>query len=165
MTAEPTVAAGMVVTLEYVLKNDAGEILDQSEPGHPLDYLHGAENIVPGLERKMTGTTVGQALEVKVAPGDGYGERMGNGPVEVSRSAFPDDAEVEVGDQFVAAAPDGEMTPLWIVEVRDDAVMVDPNHPLAGMTLHFSVKVLAIREATEEEQAHGHPHGPGGHHH
>ncbi len=158
------VAAGKVVTLEYTLKDAEGKLLDQSGPGEPLDYLHGAHNIVPGLERKVQSRAVGDELDVVVDPIDGYGERQGE-PQPVPRDAFPPDADLEEGTHFVAESEDGQMVPLWVVGVKDDEVIVDPNHPLAGMTLHFHVKVLAIRDATEEEKAHGHVHGPQGHAH
>jgi FKBP-type peptidyl-prolyl cis-trans isomerase SlyD len=159
-----TVVDGKVVSLEYVLRDDEGEVLDQSEPGDPLLYLHGAENIVPGLERALTGRRVGDALDVVVEPESAYGPREG-GLVEVSRDAFPADAELEVGQEIAAELDDGTEIPYWIIEVHDDRIVVDPNHPLAGVTLHFAVKVVDIRDASKDELDHGHPHGPDGHHH
>jgi len=126
------------------------------------NYLHGAENIVPGLERKIQGCAVGQKLDVVLEPAEAYGERNGS-PLAVPKDAFPDDTDLAVGMHVVAQNPDGSMIPLWILEVGEDRVVVDPNHPLAGVTLHFSVEVKDIRDATKEEIEHGHPHGADGH--
>ncbi len=158
------IAAGMVVSLQYTLKNDAGDVLDRSEGG-PLLYLHGAENIVPGLERKLTGRKVGDQLDVVVEPADGYGSRDPRGVQDVPRGAFPPDAPLEVGASFVAETPDGHPMQLWVTKLDDEMVRCDANHPLAGERLHFSVEITAVRDATDEEKAHGHPHGPGGAHH
>ena len=163
MSDTSTVNDGLVVSIEYTLKNGEGAILDKSE-GNPLLYLHGHDNIVPGLESELAGKSVGDKLDVEVPPKLGYGERVGPGPQAIARSSFPADAPLAPGINFLIETEQGHM-PLWIVEVKDDAVMVDGNHPLAGVTLHFAVEIVAIRDASEEELAHGHPHGPGGHHH
>ncbi len=167
MTAPaPTVIAdGTVVTIHYTLASPDGDVIDSSDGVEPMDYLHGAENIVPGLEKQLTGKAVGDSIEAVVPPAEGYGDREGPEPQKVPLSEFPDDTELAEGLQIVAQAEDEEPFPLWVAEMGDDFVMLDHNHPLAGVTLHFSVKVEAIRAATEEEVAHGHPHGPGGHHH
>ena len=163
MTA--TAADGKVVSIHYTLKDDDGEVVDSSSGGEPLEYLHGAGNIVPGLEAAMKGKTIGDKFNVKVPPADGYGEVVGNGPRPVPRSAFPDDVEIEEGMQFFVRGPDGEPFPVWVAEVSDEQVLIDANHPLAGENLNFEVEVVGIRDATEEEVEHGHPHGPEGHHH
>jgi FKBP-type peptidyl-prolyl cis-trans isomerase SlyD len=165
MTDKQTVGAGKVVALHYTLRDDAGTVLDQSSTGDPLYYLHGAENIVPGLENALEGKQPGDKLEVEVSPEDGYGPKVGPGPQAVPREAFPEDAEIEEGMPFSVENEDGEEIDLWVSRVDGDQVFVDMNHPLAGMTLHFQVEVVSVREATLEEQSHGHPHGPGGHHH
>jgi FKBP-type peptidyl-prolyl cis-trans isomerase SlyD len=159
------VAAGKVVSIKYTLRDDDGDVIDASDDGDPLEYLHGADNIVPGLERQLLGKKLGDKLEAVVPPEEGYGLSEGPGPQPVPRTAFPEGAELEEGMQFFARGPDGHEMPLWVVEVNDDHIVVDINHPLAGATLHFDVEILAIRDATAEETAHGHPHGPGGHHH
>jgi FKBP-type peptidyl-prolyl cis-trans isomerase SlyD len=151
---------GMIVQFHYTLKNDTGELIDSSTGGDPLSYLHGASNIVPGLERQLAGKAVGDKLDATVPPNEGYGKRQGDGPQAVPRDAFPEEFPVAAGMQFVAQSPEGERFPLWITSVEDDQVYVDRNHPLAGETLHFDVEITGIREATEQEQAHGHPHGP-----
>ncbi len=154
----------MVVSFHYKLRNNEGELLDASDDGAPMAYLHGAENIVPGLERAMLDRKVGDKFDVKVAAADGYGERVGESAV-LPRSAFPPDMDLEPGMSFGAENEAGEVFPLWIVEATDEQVTVDPNHPLAGVDLNFEVEIAAIRDATAQEIAHGHPHGPGGHHH
>jgi len=165
---EPTIIAdGTVVSLHYTLKDKEGTVIDTSEGRDPMDYLHGAENIVPGLERQLLGKAVGDKLNVVVEPGEGYGERQGPGPQPIPLSAFPAGAEneLEAGMRIAVQGPQGQPMPLWIVEVQEAQVLVDPEHPLAGVQLHFSVEITGLRAASEEEIAHGHPHGPGGHHH
>ncbi len=155
----PPISDGMVVTINYVLRNRGGELLDSSDDGEPLAYLQGAGNIVPGLERELEGKQVGDKLHAVIAPTDAYGERSGPEPQPIPRERFPDDADIEEGMQIVARGPDGEEVPLWVVGIDDDSVTVDHNHPLAGETLYFDVEVMAVRAATAEEKAHGHPHG------
>ena len=159
------VGEGTVVTMHYTLKNSEGELIDQSSEEKPLAYLHGAKNIVPGLERELTGKSSGDKLSVVVPAADGYGEPMGPGPQEIPRDAFPEDAELHAGMQFIAQGPDGQAFPLWIVKISDETILVDANHPLAGVALHFDVEITGVRAASDEEIAHGHPHGPGGHSH
>lgn len=157
------VVSGRVVSIEYTLKNDEGEVLDASE-GSPLFYLHGAHNIVPGLENALVGKAIGDKVDVRVSPEEGYGEKSGMDPQEIARTSFPEDAELHAGLSF-AAETDAGLMPLWITEVADDVVKVTADHPLAGVTLHFAVEVVGIREASESELEHGHAHGPDGHHH
>ncbi len=159
------VAQGKVVEFHYTLKGPEGDVIDSSDGGDPLAYLHGAANIVTGLEKQLEGREVGDALDVVVPAREGYGEKEGPGPQSVPRSAFPDDVELHPGMSFVAEGPQGQQIPLWITSVEDEQVMVDQNHPLAGVDLHFHVEIVTVRDATDEEKAHGHVHGPGGHHH
>lgn len=156
--------ANTVVSIDYTLTDSEGEILDQSEPGSPLVYLHGADNIIPGLEAALTGKSKGDALKVEVAPEDGYGEYDESLVAEVERDRFPGADTVQAGDEFQAQTPDGPRL-VTVIEVEDDMITIDANHPLAGETLHFDVKIVDIRAATKEELEHGHVHGPGGHHH
>lgn len=165
MSEEQSIAAGKVVALNYTLRDAKGSFIDGSEEGDPLQYLHGADNIVPGLESALEGHKVGDKLSVEVKPEDGYGLREGPGPQSVPRDAFPVDAEIEEGMPFSVENEDGEEIDLWVVRVEDDQVFVDVNHPLAGVTLCFDVEVVSIRDSTAEERMHGHPHGPGSHHH
>ncbi len=158
------VADGRVIEIEYTLTNPQGEVLDASE-GEPLAYLHGADNIVPGLENALVGKSVGDKLDVVVPPAEGYGERQGPGPQGIPRTSFPADADIVPGMSFAVETEDGQLMPLWVVGLEADQVMVDANHPLAGVALHFAVEIVGIRDARAEELEHGHPHGPGGHHH
>ncbi len=154
-----------VVLIHYVLKNAQGEVLDSSEGVEPLSYIHGASQIVPGLERELTGMEVGQSKDVVVKPEDGYGVPDPQGIFGVPRAAFPPTAHLEVGQSFVGEDDEGQAVPVRVVEVREDMVMVDANHPLAGETLYFHVDVREVREATVDELMHGHAHGAGGHDH
>ncbi len=156
--------ADKVVSINYTLTSSTGEVLDRSEDA-PLSYLHGHENIVPGLEKQIEGRKVGDSFTAVVLPKDGYGERDPRGQQEVPREAFPEGAEIEVGMQFAAEAEDGEEIPMWVRAVSTDSVTVDLNHPLAGETLTFEVEIVDVRDALPEELQHGHVHGPGGHHH
>lgn len=160
-----TIGRGQVVSIHYTLTNDEGEVLDTSRGGEPLAYLHGAGNIVPGLEAALEGRKAGDQLQVTVAPEDGYGDAEEDGVQVAQREDFPADAELEVGMHFIAENEDGEEVPVWIRDIEGDDVTLDFNHPLAGVTLHFDVEVAGVRIATADEVAHGHPHGPGGHAH
>jgi FKBP-type peptidyl-prolyl cis-trans isomerase SlyD len=156
------VADGKVVLIHYTLRNDAGDVLDTSEGMQPLPYLQGVGNIVPGLERQMVGHAAGDSFECEVSPEEGYGERMGDGPQHLPRTDFPDDVPIQAGIQFWAETPEGEKFPIWVTGVEDDKVIVDQNHPLAGEVLHFAIDVVEVRDATDEETEHGHPHGADG---
>lgn len=164
---QPTaIEKNVVATIEYTLTNDDGETLDTSVGDEPLSYLHGFGNIVPGLEAALAGKKIGDHLKVSVPPSQGYGERDESGLRALERDAFPPDAELAPGVQFMAELEDEEVVPMWVVDIDDEYVHVDMNHPLAGATLHFEVKILELREAHESEIAHGHPHGRhGGEHH
>ncbi len=164
MSDEQNVGAGKVVSIEYVLRDPAGKELDRSAEGKPLVYLHGAHNIVPGLEEALVGKTVGDSIEVKVPPEKGYGQKRNVKTQRILRSKFPEGATVEKGSRFLMPGPEGRPFPIWVTKVQGREVHVTPEHPLAGVTLCFTATVREVREATDEEKAHGHPHGPGGHH-
>ena len=153
-----------VVRIDYTLKNASGEVLDTSEGGEPLTYLHGGHQIVPGLERELAGLSAGEAKDVVVAPEDGYGQPDPQGIFGVPRAAFPAEAQLGVGETFMGEDDEGGAVPVRVVEVREDMVIVDANHPLAGETLYFHVDVREVRDATLEELMHGHAHGPGEEH-
>jgi len=163
------IGKGSVVSLQYRLHFGDGQIVDQSEAGDPLVYIHGESQIVPGLERELEGLESGTARQVAVPPADGYGEVDLSAVQRVPRHAFPEGFEPEVGQELVAQGPDGQPLPFVVKEVEKslegDVVVVDFNHPLAGKTLHFDVTVVEVRAATAEELEHGHVHGPGDHHH
>lgn len=153
-----------VVSINYELSNDAGEILDASAEGEPLVYLHGAQNIIPGLEKELAGKKIGDSLKVKVQPEEGYGIKQPELIQQVPRNAFPDADKLEIGMRFSAESDNGHIS-VVITELTDATATVDGNHPLAGVVLNFDVSIADIRAATEEEIAHGHVHMPGHHHH
>ncbi len=154
-----------VVAIDYTLSNDAGEVIDSSQGTEPLVYLHGAGNIIAGLENALSGKTVGDELDVSIEPEDAYGEYSAELITNVGREMFEGVEELEVGMQFHASAPDGGMQIVTIRDIEGDQVTIDGNHPLAGQQLNFKVKVISVRAASEEELAHGHVHGEGGHQH
>lgn len=153
-----------VVMLSYTLKNDNGQELDQSSPDKPFAYLHGNGQIVPGLENALEGMAPGDKKQVTVSPAEGYGEFIPGLKMDVERSNFPQDIELQSGMQF-SAEVNGNNQMFVITSVEKDKVQVDGNHPLAGQTLHFDVEVVEIRDATKEELEHGHVHGEHGHDH
>ena len=153
-----------VVTLHYTLKDDKGVTIDQSEDGSFV-YLHGANNIISGLESALLGKAAGDEFDVTIEPENAYGLRNEDMLQNVPKEMFEDQSQVQVGTQFHAQSPDGDMLMVTVMEVHDDTVVVDGNHPLAGVQLNFDVKIIDVRDATEEEISHGHVHGPGGHHH
>lgn len=158
------IANNSVVSIHYTLTNAQGEQLDSSNGQEPLAYLHGASNIIPGLENALTGKSVGDTLQVTVAPEEGYGPVREELVQEVDRSAFAGIDDIQPGMQFIAKAPWGDQ-PVTVIKVEGDSITLDGNHPLAGQTLNFDVEVVEVRAATEEELAHGHAHGAGGHEH
>lgn len=161
-----TVANDMVVGLEYVLRLDSGQEIDRSEAGDPLEYLHGHANIIPGLESELGGLEVGDAKDVTVGPADAYGEYDPDIVEEYPRSNFPPDLSLVEGSMLeIRSSDDESQSAVAVVKaVSDSAVTLDYNHPLAGETLNFSVKVVSLRPATDEELEHGHAHGAHGHH-
>jgi FKBP-type peptidyl-prolyl cis-trans isomerase SlyD len=159
------VEKGNVVSIDYELHFGDGKVIDASEPESPLSYLHGEGQVVPGLERALEGLSTGDARQVVIPPEDGYGPHDPRGLQTVPRKAFPAGADLEVGASMVAQGPRGESMPFTVREVQAEDVTIDFNHPLAGKTLHFAIKVRDVRAATAEELEHGHPHGEGGHDH
>lgn len=158
------VAKDAVVTIHYTLKNDAGDTIDSSAGGDPLAYLQGNGNLIPGLEKELEGKTTGDKVSVKVSPSEGYGEYDKSLVQQVPRRAFKGIANIQVGMQFQVDSNQGPRA-VTVTNIIGDMVTVDGNHPLAGQNLNFDVEITEVRAATEEELAHGHVHGPGGHHH
>ncbi len=158
------IAQNSVVAMHYKLTDDDGKTIDSSEGRDPLHYLHGHGNIVPGLEKELSGKKAGDKLEVKVAPEEGYGIRRDDMVQEVPKTALKADGELEIGMRFQAQTPQGAQI-FEITKIEGENVTVDGNHPLAGQTLNFAIEITEVREANDEEIAHGHVHGPGGHHH
>ncbi len=158
------IESNSVVTLHYTLKDNEGKIIDYSTDGSFL-YLHGAMNIIPGLENALTGKSSGDELTVKVSPEEGYGVKEDNRIQEVPKDMFDSAEDIKVGVQFHAQSPDGAAVVVTVTDVKDDTVVIDGNHALAGVELNFDVKIIDVREASEEEIEHGHVHGEHGHQH
>ncbi len=158
------IANQKVVTLRYRLTDNDGEVIDESTDAEPLAYIHGAGGIIPGLEAALQGKKAGDSMKVTVSPGQAFGERDESLLRAVPRGAFEGVNDLQVGMQFQTDAGQG-MEVVTVINIDGDQVTIDGNHPLAGVTLNFDVTVLGVRDATGEELAHGHVHGPGGHHH
>ena len=172
----PTIQPNTHVTIDYELRGDGPDVLDASEGegGEPMVYVHGYGMLVPGLEAALSGLKAGDEREVMVPPEAGYGVRDETLVLRIAKSELPEDGKVEVGDELVAESPDGEEIDMTVVEIDGDEVVVDANHPLAGMTLRYKVKVREVRPATDDEieqaaadldDAHEHVHGPDCDHH
>ena len=149
--------------MDYKLTVD-GEVLDSSEDAGPLQFLAGYGNIVPGLEREMAGMKIGESKDVVVAPADGYGEFDEEAFMEVPRNEFPTDLQLEEGIELNVTDEDGQNQYARVENITDESVRLDFNHPLAGAELHFTVKVVALRDPTKEELDHGHVHEEGHNH-
>ena len=153
------IAKHKVAAIRYTLRNAAGEVLDSSEGGEPLYYLHGENNLIPGMEEGLEGRQAGDKLNLAIPPEKGYGVYDPEQVHQVPAAAFGG-SPVEVGMQF--QADDGMV--VRVKEVGPTSVTIDANHELAGETLHFDIEVIEVRNATDEEVSHGHAHNPGGHH-
>ncbi|GAB2905254.1 FKBP-type peptidyl-prolyl cis-trans isomerase [Rheinheimera gaetbuli] len=157
-----TISQDKVVAMHYTVADTKGNELDTSAGGEPLVFLFGHGALIPGLEQALTGKTAGDKFTASIAAADAYGERHDALTQAVPKSMF-DGMDVAVGMRFRAAGPDGHEQSVIVLEVTEDEVVVDGNHPLAGIDLSFSVEVVLVRDATEEELAHGHVHGIDGH--
>jgi len=153
-----------VVSIHYTLTNSEGTVIDSSEGQEPLAYLHGAGNIIPGLEKALVGKVVGDKFNVSIPAAEAYGVRDDSMVQELPSNMFSGIDQIEVGMEFHAETEQG-LQVVTVTKVEGDTVTIDGNHPLAGVDLTFAVEVAEIRQATEEELAHGHAHGAGGHHH
>ena len=151
MNSADVIKKGCVVQFHYTLKDASGQEMDSSIGEDPLTYLQGYGNIVPGLEARLEGKSVGDKFAATIPAAEGYGEKTGPGPQGVPKSGFPDGVTPEVGMMLQAQAPDGQVVPIWITAVTDTEVFVDNNHPLAGVDLHFDIEVVGCREANPEE--------------
>jgi FKBP-type peptidyl-prolyl cis-trans isomerase SlyD len=158
------IAKHKVVSIDYTLTDDHNKIVDTSKGSEPLTYIHGTGNLIPGLEKALAGKSPGDALEVTIPPEEGYGVHDESLLEVLPRSKFTAEKEVQVGMQFYAEGG-SEVQVITVVGVEGDSVTIDGNHPLAGKTLNFAVKIVDVREATPEEVIHGHVHGPNGHDH
>jgi FKBP-type peptidyl-prolyl cis-trans isomerase SlyD len=153
-----------VVLMDYTVKDDEGNLIDTSAGQDPLAFIVGMGNIIPGLERAFIGKKKGDSFQVRVKPEEGYGERDEALVEIVPRTQFSGIKDLRPGMQLQAQTDD-EVMVVTVVKLTDKEVTVDANHPLAGKTLNFDVAVVDVRTATQEELAHGHVHGVGGHHH
>lgn len=165
--AELTADKDRVVTFHFTLKADDGEILDSTDGGEPYPILVGAGNFLPKVEEALTGKKGGDKVSVVVPPEEGYGtldEESEDDYFGVPLTEFPDDMDLIPGMPLVLEGEDGEEEEVWVVDVDDEegVVVLSPNHPLAGETLHFDITIVAVRAATAEEIEHGHPHGADG---
>jgi FKBP-type peptidyl-prolyl cis-trans isomerase SlyD len=147
-----------VVSINYTLTNANGDVIDSSAEGEPLIYLHGAGNIIPGLENALVGKTEGDAIEVTVQPDEGYGHVQDELKQEVPKEMFQGVDELAAGMVFQTQSPEGHTMMVTVTDIAGEIVTIDGNHPLAGQVLNFSVSVAAIRDASEEEIQHGHVH-------
>ncbi len=151
----------LVVSIHFGVSDEDGKVIDSTENDAPLEYIHGSDYLVPGLETILDGKSVGDKFDVTVGPEQAYGEYQDDLVQEVPTELFGEEADIDVGMRFVAETDQGQRS-VEITKVAESTVTVDANHPLAGLTLQFVGEVVSMREATEEELAHGHPHGEGG---
>jgi len=157
------ITAQHVVTIEYTLTDDEGRTIDTSQGRDPLSYLHGAGNIVPGLEKALEGQDVGADFKVSIPPEEGYGAYQAGFVRNVPVRKLPN-GRAQAGQRVRLDTSAGPHI-FTVKSVKGDYAQLDGNHPLAGKTLHFQVKVVGVRAPTADELAHGHVHGPGGHGH
>lgn len=158
------IAKNKVVSIDYTLTNAKGEVLDKSSKGQPLQYIQGQGHLIPGLERVLEGKGAGDAVKAQIAAKDAYGDRDEELMQIIPKDSFAEIPDLRVGMELEAEGDDGVRV-ITVVGIEEDRVVVDGNHPLAGMDLNFDVTIVGVREATEDELGHGHVHGPGGHHH
>jgi len=150
-----------VVVLHYAVSDSEDTLIDSSYDHSPLAVIQGSHYLIPGLEAALVGHEAGDKFEVEVAADNAYGQREDGFVQTVAKDMFAGIEDLEVGSQLRATTDDGEQTVI-VIDVNDDEITVDGNHPLAGIDLKFDVEVLEVRDATEEELAHGHVHGEGG---
>lgn len=152
------IAKDCVVFMQYTLTDDKGQVIDASPEGQPMPYLHGHSNIVSGLEKALEGLEQGETTKVSVSPEEGYGLVDPQAVQLFALEAFDNISELKPGMQFHAEGPEGQVQVITVREIREDGVLIDRNHPLAGKTLNFEVEINEVRTATEGELEHAHPH-------
>ncbi len=160
MSKDKNVQNDLVVAIDYTLTVD-NEVLDTSEGRNPLEFLQGHGNIIPGLEKAMLGMSIGESKDVTVKPAEGYGEIDEEAYMEVPTNQFPEHIPTEVGTELQVQNEEGQPVYARIEKVENNVAQLNFNHPLAGKTLHFKVKVVALREANAVELSHGHVHEHG----
>jgi FKBP-type peptidyl-prolyl cis-trans isomerase SlyD len=149
-----------VVAIHYTLRDDAGQIMDSSSGGEPLTYLHGAKNLISGLEKELGGRIAGQSFAATIPPAEAYGETDPELIQVLDKEMFQGVDEIEVGMQLTAQGPQGHQS-ITVTAVEGNKVTIDANNPMAGKTLHFDVEIISVRDATAQELAHGHVHSHG----
>ncbi len=159
------IEANKVVTLNFTLTDDAGNVLDSTDQGGPFSYISGRGMVLPKLEEAVSVMMIGTKKQLKLEAADAYGNYNDQIVQVVGKENFPEDFVLEVGMEYMASNPEGVQMPFTITEVNGDEITIDFNHPFAGLNLNFDLELLDVRDATAEELAHGHVHGPGGHHH
>jgi len=147
---KPTVSEGKLVSLQYTLTLDDKSVVESNVGAEPLTYTHGSRQLIPGLEKALEGLTVGDTKQVTVAPADGYGETDPKALQEVQKQLIPADA-LKVGTRLQGKTPSGQMVFPMVTEIKTETVVLDFNHPLAGKTLHFDVKVVDIKQDKQGE--------------
>ena len=158
------ITQNVIATIDYTLTDNDGTVIDQSTDGN-FAYLHNGHNIIPGLEAALLEKEAGDQLNVTVEPAQAYGEKDLAAIQQIPREMFPPEADIQPGMQFQGESPEGQTSVVTVTAIDGETVVVDGNHPLAGLTLNFDVTVVDVREASAEELEHGHVHGPGGHEH
>lgn len=159
------IEANKVVTMNFTLTDEFGNVLDSTERGGVFTYISGTGMVLPKLEEAVSSMIIGTKKQIKLEAADAYGNYNQDAVQVVGKENFPSDFVLEVGMEYMASNPDGMQMPFIITNVEEDTVTIDFNHPLAGKTLNFDLELLDVRDATPEELAHGHVHGPDGHHH
>jgi FKBP-type peptidyl-prolyl cis-trans isomerase SlyD len=168
MSNDLTLTDGHVGILHYSLKNADGELLDSTEGQNPRPYLHGAENMLPGLEEALVGKSSGDSLSGVLSPEQAYGAHDGSDPKRVRKKELPKGRDWQAGMPFAMQGEDSKPQQFWVTDVRGAWVWITSNHPLAGQSVHYEVEVVRVRTARQVELDHGHPHGldgTQGHHH
>lgn len=160
---DKAVAKDKVVSFHYTVKDESGKKIESSKGEEPLTYLHGHDQIISGLEKALHGKSVGEKIEVQISPEEGYGKYNDSMVTSLKKSQFRDQKELKVGSIFQFADPEGNPVVVRVKEIKGDTIVVDGNHPFAGLTLDFNVEVVEVRAATKEELAHGHAHTGGEH--
>ena len=157
--------ANKIVTINFILKDEDGNVLESTENMEPFSFISGNNQILPKLEEAVNQMLIGTKRDVKVQAAEGYGEYNESAIQQVDKNEFPEDIKLEEGMRMIANSPDGKQMPFIVNKIEEKEVTIDFNHPLAGKNLEFNVELVDVRDATPEELAHGHVHGAGGHHH
>jgi len=157
MNKDNRVKNDLVVAMDYSLSVD-GKVIDSSAEREPLEFLQGHGNIIPGLEREILGMKIAESKEVVVSPTEGYGETEEDAFMEVPTNQFPETIPIEVGTEIQIENEEGEPAYARIDKIENNVALLNFNHPLAGKELHFSIKIVSLRDPSEEEIKHGHVH-------